>query len=229
MQQHTREQEPPEVGMQRLPMRYEEYLSYGDATTRTEWVNGEVIVYMPPNTIHQQDVGFLFNLLSLYVKSLNLGELLVAPYEMRHLPGYASREPDILFVAREHLERLTSIRLEGPADLAIEVISPGTATIDRSEKLDEYERAGVREYWIIEPRPEKARADFYHLTAQGTYTAVYPDSDDRYASMVLHGFWLQTAWLWSDPLPDPLTAFLELRGVPRHAIQSLRDTPGGNA
>ena len=45
--------EQPEI--RRLPMSYEAYLAYGDDTTRTEWVDGEVIVYMPPRDEHQLD------------------------------------------------------------------------------------------------------------------------------------------------------------------------------
>ncbi len=60
------------------------------------------------------------------------------------------------------------------------------------------------EYWIIDPRPGRQRVDFYRLTAQGKYQAVLPDADGRYHAAALSGFWLDPAWLWQEPLPDPL-------------------------
>ena len=53
--------------------------------------------------------------------------------------------------------------LDGPADLVIEVISDDSVTRDRVEKFDEYLEAGVREYWVIDPRPGQQRALFYVL------------------------------------------------------------------
>ncbi len=189
---------------QRLTMSYEEFLDWAD-DIHAEWVNGEVIVFMPPKTIHQQLSGFLYYLIVSYVRFFNLGEVITAPFEMRVLPGRASREPDLLFVAREHLDRLTPERLEGAADLVVELISDSSVARDRDDKFYEYQEAGVREYWIIDPRPGKERADFYHLTPQRKYQAVLPDADGRYHSAVLPGFWLNPEWMWQDPLPNPLT------------------------
>ncbi len=68
---------------------------------------------------------------------------------MRLWPGKI-REPDILFVAREHSDRIGE-QAYGPPDLVVEVLSPGTRRTDRLEKMVEYARAGVREYWIVDP------------------------------------------------------------------------------
>jgi Uma2 family endonuclease len=204
------------VDVQRFAMRYEEYLTRFDDRTRTEWVNGEVIVSMPPFTQHQRIVTFLINLIALYVDFFKLGELLTAPFEMRHLPGFASREPDILFVAQENLHRLDEQRLEGPADLVIEVISRGTAHIDRVEKLREYEQSGVPEYWLLDPRPRQQRARFYQHTPSGSYQEAVLDHSGRYHSAVLAGFWLQPEWLWQQPLPDPLTTAATIAPQIRH-------------
>ncbi len=182
-------------------MSYEEFLRWSDEDTHAEWVNGEVILVMPPLAIHQDMLALLHVLLAYFADRLDLGKVYLAPFEMRHLPGYASREPDILFVAREHLHRLTPERLEGPADLVVEVVSPSSARRDREEKFAEYEQAGVREYWIIDPRKDIARADFYQRTLAGRYVAVPPDATGRYHSAVLPGLWLDVAWLWQDPLP----------------------------
>ncbi|HYG65486.1 MAG TPA: Uma2 family endonuclease [Thermoanaerobaculia bacterium] len=45
----------------------------------------------------------------------------------------------------------------GAPDLVIEILSPGTRRVDETLKLQLYERAGVSEYWIIDPSSETAR------------------------------------------------------------------------
>jgi Uma2 family endonuclease len=145
---------------------------------------------------------------------------------MRHLPGYASREPDMLFVARDNLHRLTDKRLEGPADLVIEVVSPESVKRDYEEKFSEYQRSGVREYWVIDPRPGREQAALYQRTVQGMYQAILPDAQGRYHSLVLPGLWLRPAWLWQEPQPNPMHLFFEMRGLAPETIQALLQEPG---
>ena len=219
---------PPEEG-QRLRMSYEEFLAWSDEDTHAEWVNGEVIVFMPPKTRHQQVVGFLYELLSLFVRFFRLGEVLTAPFEMKLAPGKSSREPDILFVAREHLARLTEERLLGPADLVVEVVSDDSVYRDRVRKFREYQEAGVREYWVIDPRPGQEGADtstglsasFWVLDEEGKYQPGVVDEEGVYRSTVLPGFWLRVDWLWQEELPDPLLTFAEIVG-PSRVMEALR-------
>jgi Uma2 family endonuclease len=151
----------------------------------------------------------------------NLGKVLFAPFEMRHLPGYASREPDLLFISRDHLHRITKERLDGPADLVVEVVSPSSAKRDHQEKRAEYERAGVREYWVIDARPGSERAVCYTLGGNQRYDAILPDAEGRYHSVVLPGFWFREAWLFQTPHPDPLMTLA--REFPPEVRRALRD------
>lgn len=195
--------DPPVAGERRLTMGYEEFLAWWGEDTRGEWVDGEVVVFMPPRLVHQELVLFLSVLLSWYVRRCDLGRVIVAPFEMLLLDGRASRQPDILFVGRNHLGRLTDERLDGPADLVVEVVSDDSTTRDRRDKRREYEEAGVPEYWIFDPRPGRRRAEFYRLGDDDRYVAAALDDAGRYRSAVLPGFWLDPAWLRQDPLPDP--------------------------
>src|SRR4051812_16084240 len=108
----------------RVPMSYEEFLKDIKEATHAEWVNGETIIFMPPLIRHQQIVGFLYGLLLNFVQHYQLGEVLTAPTEMKVTTESNAREPDILFIANEHLDRLTQKQVAGPADLVVEVISP---------------------------------------------------------------------------------------------------------
>ncbi len=183
-------------------LSYEEYLALPDDGRIVEWVNGEIITHMPATPLHQNVVIFLIKLLSNYIDRLNLGHLLAAPVEVRLWPNGPAREPDVLFIGRERLAQLTERRFEGGPDLVVEVVSPGSVTIDRVDKFLEYEQANVSEYWIIDPRPHQQQADFYIRDAGGRFAAAPLDDEGVFASAVLPGFRLNVAWLWQEELPD---------------------------
>src|SRR5947207_3233299 len=90
-----------------------------------------------------------------------------APFVMRIESPRRGPEPDLLFVSREREHLLTRTYLDGPADLAIEIISPDSIDRDRRDKFAEYEAAGVREYWLFDP--DRETAEFYELDADGRY------------------------------------------------------------
>jgi Uma2 family endonuclease len=116
--------------------------------------------------------------------------------------GGSSCEPDILFVNRENLNRLTEERLVGSPDLIVEIVSADSVQRDRDDKFQEYREAGVPEYWIIDPRPRKQRADFFHLDETGAYRLFAAEDNERVESHLLAGFWLRPAWFSK---PPPLT------------------------
>ena len=110
----------------------------------------------------------------------------------------SGREPDILFIVRDHLDRLKETHLDGPADLAVEVVSPESVGRDRGEKFYEYEQAGLPEYWLVDPQRE--RAEFYQLQGD-RYRLAFEGDEGEYRSSALTGFWLRVEWLWQEPLP----------------------------
>jgi Uma2 family endonuclease len=186
----------------------EEFLVWCDEDTWAEWVDGRVIMVSPASRRHQDLADFLTSILRIYIESRGLGVVLSAPFLMR-LPNIPSgREPDLLFVATAHVDRLKETYLDGPADLVVEIVSPESRLRDRGEKFAEYELGGVREYWMI--APDIRRADFYQLDSEGRYRLVEPEAGGRYRSAVLTGFWLRIEWLWQEPLPPVLTVLGEL-------------------
>jgi Uma2 family endonuclease len=214
----------------RLRMSYEEFLNWSDEDTHAEWVDGEVIVFMPAKTNHQEVITFLYYLLRYFVDLFDLGKVLVAPLEMKPDPSANAREPDILFVAKENLDRLNNDRLAGPADLIVEVVSGDSVYRDRDDKYREYREAGVREYWVLDPRPRKRRADFYALNENGDYVLFATEEDERVESRVLPGFWIKPFWLWPPSPVNVITAFYEIRGLTAEQIDQIQrllrgDTP----
>ena len=186
-----------------LAMTYEEFLAWADEDTHAEWVDGDVIVFMPPKVRHAQVLGYLFNLLAYFVRKRGVGQVLTAPFEMRLSMIPSSREPDIAYIASTHLERIRDGRLDGPADLVVEVLSPESVTRDRRDKLREYAEAGIPEYWIVEGREGRSGVTIVHLHEEGYYVEISPDGGGFLRSQVLPGLWIDPVWLDEEPLPDP--------------------------
>jgi Uma2 family endonuclease len=199
-----------------LRMSYEEYLAWSDEDTHAEWVNGEVVEFMPPKVVHQTLNNFLNKLISLFVEFFNLGYVGVAPLEVR-ISKTSSREPDVVFVSRKRMNIVNDDRIDGAPDLIIEIVSKDSVQRDREDKFDEYEAAGVREYWIIDNRPRRHSAEFYRLGRDGHYNRVEVNNN-VFRSEVLPGFWLRTDWLW-EKFPNVLSALDEIIGLEKLARQ----------
>ncbi len=191
-------------------MTYEEFLERSDEDAWAEWVDGEVIHMSPASKKHQLLASFLAALLQLFVEARQLGLVLTAPFQMKLAVRPSGREPDVIFIAREHVDLLKDVYLDGPADLAIEVISPDSRARDRGDKYYEYEQAGVREYWMFDPI--RKQAEFYRLGPDGVYALVSIGEDGIFRSVVLEGLWLKVDWLWQEPLP-PLMSVLKDWGL----------------
>lgn len=195
-------------GEVRIPMTYRRWLFWSSETRLSEWVDGEAIEFPLPDVHHQELMGFLLCLLGGYVRERNLGTVLKAPFEVK-LSLRSSREPDILFVATANLTRFTEPRLEGPPDLAIEIVSDDSFRRDHLVKREEY-AAGVREYWLIDSRPGRNRHAFLLLDASGRFREAPRDEQGRFHSTVVPGFWLDPVWLGQDPLPFELDCWLAI-------------------
>ncbi|MCD6290192.1 MAG: Uma2 family endonuclease, partial [Anaerolineae bacterium] len=154
-------------------MSAEEFLASGDEDTLAEWKEGEVITMSPASDTHQDIVRFLISILSPYVESSGAGIVRPAPFAMRLEKSI--REPDILYVANEHLDRLTPTYLNGAADLVMEIILPESVGRDRGEKFYEYEAAGIPEYWLIDPQREVLEA--YVLGERDRYRLSFMDHE----------------------------------------------------
>ncbi len=197
-------------------MSYEEFLEWADEDTLAEWVDGKVIMTSPASNRHQQLVSFLDQLAGLYVRYRSVGELRIAPFQMRLTNS--GREPDLLFIRTEHLDRLRSTYLDGPADLVIEIISPESIGRDRGDKFFEYEEAGIPEFWLLDPQTQ--RAEFYQLNSAGRYQPIQT-LDGVYRSAVISGFWLREEWLWQEPLPLPFKLLAEIAGLEASLVEQF--------
>ncbi|MEJ7712719.1 MAG: Uma2 family endonuclease [Pyrinomonadaceae bacterium] len=113
---------------------YEEFLQ-SDEHMWAEWVDGEVMPLSPASVKHQLLVNFLAASLQHFVEANRLGLVISAPFQMKLEGDLPGREPDILFIAQDHLDKLQNTYLAGAADIVVEVISPESLVRDRGTKL----------------------------------------------------------------------------------------------
>jgi Uma2 family endonuclease len=172
-----------------------------------EWVDGEVVYMAPVSDDHQQEGIFLLTVIEIFVEVRDLGVVRYEPFQMKTAPDLPGRSPDLMFIAKRNLGRIKKNYLQGPADMVIEIISPGSRAVDRGDKHYEYERGGVKEYWLIDP--ERKQAEFYVLGRNRIYRAANID-DGVFHSTVLKGFFVKLQWLWQRPTPSSVTVLKEL-------------------
>jgi len=114
-----------------------------------------------------------------------------------------------MVVTDAHRERITAQRLEGPADLVIEIASDGDPLLDEREKLPRYHVAGIPEIWVVSPQTSSVRCD--RLGPEASYRTERR-SGGRIESTVLRGFWIDVDWLWQEPLPSTVRCLHALLG-----------------
>ena len=171
------------------------------AHDRYEWVDGAVVKMTPIHDRHNSFSQYFVDVFRTYFALKPIGRVLMAPFVMKLPAVSVSREPDLQVILNDNLEAYTSTGMLGPADIAIEIVSPESEKRDYVIKRSEYERGGVREYWIIDP--VNAKADFYRRNADGKYIQP-PLNGSLYETPLLPRLQLDTDLLWQDTLPSIL-------------------------
>lgn len=166
-----------------------------------EWIEGTVIRMAPVHEQHNALSIYLVYLLGAYLELRPVGQLRVAPFVLRMAVLQTQREPDLQVILNTSLDRLTPTYMDAPADLCIEIVSAESVTRDHGEKLAEYERAGIPEYWVVDPLRRECR--FFRLTEIGGYISHREDPDGNYRTPLLPGLTVHVPTLWTERLPGP--------------------------
>ena len=141
-----------------------------------EWaeiINGEAVMMAPPSRAHQEAVMSLSAQLHEYLRGKRC-KVYPAPFAVRPFEQDGDRpedvdtmvEPDISVVCDP--SKLDDAGCKGAPDLVIEILSPSSLRHDRFTKFNLYQRAGVREYWIVDPASKSAQS---FVLEDGRYSA----------------------------------------------------------
>jgi Uma2 family endonuclease len=143
---------------------YEEVTEDG----KQEFINGQVVLQSPARSAHTVAVTNLCFAIKQHVREHRLGRV----YAEKSMVAFQRNdyEPDVLFYGPEKSALIEPATVVFPIpDLVIEVLSPSTERNDRGIKFRDYEQAGVREYWIVDP--ETCTLEQFVLEA-GSYPAI---------------------------------------------------------
>ena len=119
---------------------------------RAELIDGQIYYMAAPSRIHQKILMFLSKTIANYIDSKDGScEVYPAPFAVKLFEDDDKTvvEPDISVVC--DMDKLDEIGCKGVPDLVMEILSPSTTRHDRFTKFNLYWRAGVREYWIVNP------------------------------------------------------------------------------
>ena len=162
------------------------YLELTASTNRlVELSSGRLEFLTMPSEYHQRIVAYLFFRLYAFVLEHKLGTALMAPLKVKLWEGKI-REPDIMFMHKENRARRGEQVWQG-ADLVIEVISPDNPARDTVDKFQEYARAGIPEYWLVDPR-DNSLAVYTLPEGAEVYQELSKTTQGEAYSNVLEGF-----------------------------------------
>lgn len=150
---------------------------------RAELIDGQIYDMTPPNRKHQKLVMDLSAVIYNYIHSHN-GSCEVYPAPFAVFLNQDDRtyvEPDISVICDQ--DKLNDHGCSGAPDWIIEIVSPSTQRMDYQIKLFKYRTAGVREYWIVNPKTQTVTVyDFDNAHTTGQYSfdqpiqvGIYPD------------------------------------------------------
>jgi Uma2 family endonuclease len=178
-----------------VKLTYDDFLLLPDDGKRHELLDGEHVVTPSPNRRHQDFLMRLIESLGPHARTRGLGKLWAAPFDVV-LSFHDVVEPDLIFLSRERLARMTDANVQGAPDLLVEVLSPSTAQRDRTVKRRIYQNFGVREYWLADPE-ERSILQIRFEAPAGAAEVLLTDGD-RLTSDLLPGWEVEVGALFEE-------------------------------
>ena len=149
---------------------------------RHELFDGVLVVTPSPIPAHQIVSDNVVHEFNAVVRPNRLGRVLAAPIDVKFTPTLVA-VPDVVFVSRERLGIVGPKAIEDAPDLIVEILSPATKRRDLRTKRALYERFGVREYWLLDPKARSATV----LVLRGDRYEPLPIEEGRISSTVIPG------------------------------------------
>jgi len=137
-----------------VALTYRDYTALPADGKRYEIHDGDLCVTPAPSPQHQIVSANLFRALDAHVRAQDLGLVLYAPLDVilsDRDDETTILQPDLVYFDRGRLDVIRARGVEGAPTLAIEILSPTTAAIDRNTKRALYARYGVPWLWLVDP------------------------------------------------------------------------------
>ncbi len=134
-----------------LKLTYEDYAQIEEDGRRHEILDGAHYVNPAPTPRHQTVSRRIQFQLYEQLERTGRAEVYNAPIDVE-LSRFDIAQPDLVVVSRARAAIVTESRILGTPDLLVEILSPSTSKVDRGLKRERYAKAGVPEYWIVDPR-----------------------------------------------------------------------------
>jgi Uma2 family endonuclease len=160
---------------------YEDLLSLPDDGRRYEIIEGDLYEMPSPTWEHATTIMNLILLLAPVVQSFG-GQIVTAPLDT-FFQGADPVQPDILVILPGSRAVGGGRGVQGPPDLLIEVLSPSNRAHDVLTKRSLYARAGVREYWIVDPMERSI--ELLALDRDDFHTVQVASGDEAVSSKLL--------------------------------------------
>lgn len=186
------------------PLCFEEFIDLVPDGRKADLLDGVMYLASPEYPDANLLLGWLCILVAGFVEKKALGYVSLSGLAYR-LDSQNAPEPDIGFVPKELGHTCKRDYIDGPPSLVVEIASPDNVARDYVLKRSIYQKAGVREYWIIDP--DERRATFLSLR-EGRYEEV-PPVNHVFSSLARPGFRLDVRWLW-EPRPPAYDALEQL-------------------
>ena len=151
---------------------YADLLEWDDGK-RYELYDGEPVAMASPTDVHQEISVELSAQFHTYLRGKKC-KVYAAPFDVRLFEKMGDRPENVRYVVQPDLlvvcdpNKIDRRGVHGAPELVIEILSESTRRTDRLKKLNLYRRAGVQEYWIVDP--EDRVLSVHTLTEDGQYT-----------------------------------------------------------
>jgi len=177
---------------------YADYLEW-EGPERYELFNGEAFMMASPSVTHQALQAGLIAMLDNWLQGKSC-KVFGSPLDVRLFPKKDNSDniivqPDLLVVCDQ--KKLGKKSIDGPPDLVIEIMSPSNSHSELFRKFHYYLKAGVREYWVINPELKKVSV---HVYEDGHYISTSYEDNDRIPVSILPGLEISLEDLWARTL-----------------------------
>jgi Uma2 family endonuclease len=172
-------------------MNARQYIDHPHSERKSDLIEGVFVMASPASFRHEDVQSCFFMNFGFFVTQKSLGKVM-GPNTAYRLSEENVFQPDVSFIQTERLHLARTVFFPGPPDIAVEIVSPSSRHYDEFEKMVNYGRYGVQEYWLINPLDETA---VFFTRMDGEWISI-PAEKGILRSQVLDGFWLRTDWIF---------------------------------